>query len=274
MSKQSPKDPKFRCNICKEYFYAPDNIVHYQCPEHGYLCEKHVGQKDMLVFGHDDVNNPNKLLSPNLNPKDDPYFDIIINLPELLTDKCLCDAEESIFNQINFFRYVGPDNFNEKFINELKDYDLDQFKDEIGDNVVDEFISIGIDSWGEAMRYNFNDIRIKKTKLNEETLKTALTKLKELAIKQFELETDTPKNLLERQFLQKKCKKNLSKYIWNNNIKRWLEVGKEKEDDFINETKNIGLSKNENLEIKFLIELFEKNILSKEQFLEQLRSKI
>ena len=61
MSKQSPKDPKFRCNICKEYYYAPEYLVHYQCPKHGYLCEKHVGQKDMLVFGHDDKNNPNKI---------------------------------------------------------------------------------------------------------------------------------------------------------------------------------------------------------------------
>ena len=49
MAKQSPKDPKFRCNICKEYYYAPEHSVHYQCPIHGYLCEKHVFTKDSLL---------------------------------------------------------------------------------------------------------------------------------------------------------------------------------------------------------------------------------
>lgn len=41
MPKQSPKDPKFRCNICKEYYYAPEHSVHYQCPTHGYICCNH-----------------------------------------------------------------------------------------------------------------------------------------------------------------------------------------------------------------------------------------
>jgi|APGre2960657468_1045069.scaffolds.fasta_scaffold210954_1 hypothetical protein len=49
MSKQSPKDPKFRCNICKEYYHAPENSVHYQCPVHGYLCEKHILKPDSII---------------------------------------------------------------------------------------------------------------------------------------------------------------------------------------------------------------------------------
>ena len=42
MPKQSPADPRFRCNECKDYYSAPEHKVHYQCAPHGYLCEKHV----------------------------------------------------------------------------------------------------------------------------------------------------------------------------------------------------------------------------------------
>lgn len=56
MAKQSPKDPKFRCNICKEYYYAPEQLVHYQCPNHGYLCEKHVFTKDSFLDSLIDIN--------------------------------------------------------------------------------------------------------------------------------------------------------------------------------------------------------------------------
>jgi hypothetical protein len=42
MPKQNLRHPKFRCNVCKEYHSAPEHLVMYQCPVHGYLCEKHI----------------------------------------------------------------------------------------------------------------------------------------------------------------------------------------------------------------------------------------
>ena len=273
MSKQSPKDPKFRCNICKEYYYAPEYLVHYQCPKHGYLCEKHVGQKDMLVFGHDDKNNPNKIKKKNVNPKDDPYFDIIINLPALLINNCLCDVDDNFMDQIDIFTYVGPDNFDKTLINELKEYDLDQFKDEIGENIVDEFVSVGLDTWGALLESDFDQLK-RKTNLNDQTITSALNKLKELAIEKFNLVTDSSLVLFERQFSQRKCGKNPSKYLWNNNIQRWLEFGEEKVDDYLNKEGAKVISKNNNIEIKLLLDLFENDILSKEQFLKQIKEKI
>ena len=40
MAKHNPKEPKFRCNFCKEYHYVPEYKTMYQCASHGYLCEK------------------------------------------------------------------------------------------------------------------------------------------------------------------------------------------------------------------------------------------
>ncbi|MBM3433085.1 MAG: hypothetical protein FJX92_08850 [Bacteroidetes bacterium] len=42
MPKQDLKSPKFRCNGCKEYHFAPVYKTILQCPIHGYLCNKHV----------------------------------------------------------------------------------------------------------------------------------------------------------------------------------------------------------------------------------------
>ena len=53
MAKQSLKDPKFRCNACKEFYYAEENPVHYQCPKHGYLCEKHIIDNDFSFTAND-----------------------------------------------------------------------------------------------------------------------------------------------------------------------------------------------------------------------------
>jgi hypothetical protein len=120
---------------------------------------------------------------------------------------------------------------------------------------------------------DFDELK-RKTNLNDQTITTALNKLKELAIEEFNLETDSSLVLFERQFSQRKCGKNPSKYLWNNNIQRWLEVGQEKEEDFLNEEGAKGISNNNNIEIKLLLDLFENDILSKEQFLKQIKEKI
>ena len=49
MAKQSPADPRFRCNVCKDYYSAPEHKVHYQCATHGYLCEKHIFNSDIKL---------------------------------------------------------------------------------------------------------------------------------------------------------------------------------------------------------------------------------
>jgi len=49
MPKQSLKNPKFRCNHCKEYHSAPEHMTMYQCASHGYLCEKCVVTENSTV---------------------------------------------------------------------------------------------------------------------------------------------------------------------------------------------------------------------------------
>ena len=46
MPKQSPTNPRFRCNGCKEYHTAPQDRSHYQCAVHGYLCSKYQSSGD------------------------------------------------------------------------------------------------------------------------------------------------------------------------------------------------------------------------------------
>jgi len=41
MPKQSPTNPRFRCNGCKEFHTAPQDRSHYQCAVHGYLCSEY-----------------------------------------------------------------------------------------------------------------------------------------------------------------------------------------------------------------------------------------
>lgn len=60
MPKQSLKNPKFRCNHCKEYHSAPEHMTMYQCASHGYLCEKCVVTENSsaeLVFAHERSSN-------------------------------------------------------------------------------------------------------------------------------------------------------------------------------------------------------------------------
>lgn len=40
MPKQAIKDPRFRCNTCKDFHSAPSYPYLYQCPVHGYMCNR------------------------------------------------------------------------------------------------------------------------------------------------------------------------------------------------------------------------------------------
>lgn len=64
MAKQSLKDPKFRCNACKEFYTAEENPVHYQCPKHGYLCEKYIIDHD-FCFTASDSKSEKKIHLPS-----------------------------------------------------------------------------------------------------------------------------------------------------------------------------------------------------------------
>ena len=194
MAKQSPKDPKFRCNICKEYYYAPEHMVHYQCPKHGYLCQKHIGIKSHLIYAHNEYDNPNRIKKVDVAPQNDPYWDKIIELPTEYVGKCLCWIDDNYMQEINFLHY------------------------------------------------------------NNRNL---------------------PFSSIERKFEDMgRCKKNPAKFVWNENLKRWLEEGKEKVEDFLKVEKIKTISKSNNSEIKLLLDLFEKNILTKEQFLEQVKGNL
>lgn len=61
MPLQSPEDPRFRCNICKEYYSAEEYPKFYKCPIHGYICDKHVinFKPGAKLFSHTPVYNDN-----------------------------------------------------------------------------------------------------------------------------------------------------------------------------------------------------------------------
>lgn len=201
MAKQSPTDPKFRCNICKEYYYAPEHMVHYQCPDHGYLCNQHVFKKENMIYYLHSRNNPNSSKNGS-DPSKDPYYDMLFDIPSNYLDTC----KMKFGSQYDF------------------------------------------DTRGDAYKSS-----------------TELTQ-KGFNSKKFEEKLD------EVFFQYKPCGKHLAKFTWNVNVKRWLEEGKEKEEDFIKENKVKTTSKSDKSEIKLLVDLFEKNILTKEQFLEQIKN--
>ena len=234
MAKQSPKDPKFRCNICKEYYHAPEHPVHYQCPIHGYLCEKHIGKEDDLIYCHtydrkiykefsnrfwklpaDKRTSVIPLPDPKLKLSEDPYYDKKYPLPTELVAKCMCEH----LDKLHRFPYIAY-----RILNEDKE-DMG-FYYENSDNYITALNSSIKDS---AFRSGHNDMRYTQ------------------------------------------CLKDPIKYTWNDNAKRWLEVGKDKEEDFIKDVKVKSNQKASNPEIKLLVDLFEKNVLTKDQFLIQLK---
>ena len=211
MAKQSPKDPKFRCNNCKEYYHAPEHSVHYQCAIHGYLCEKHVGQQGQRFYAYDERKNSNATINYRFkkamnvfeileaewvkgDPDSNPVFDTVVELPESLVNHCLCHPEQKLM--VPFYTYLcsRTNDFLEK--NGTKDWD-------------------------------FN----------------------------------------------KRCKKKLIKYNWSDEFNLWTEEGNENLSLYKKPTQSLNISSN-NTEIKLLLELFEKNILTKEQFVEQLKEKL
>ena len=68
------------------------------------------------------------------------------------------------------------------------------------------------------------------------------------------------------------CKKTI-KYNWSDELYLWVEEGNENISLDKKSTQSLKNS-NSNTEIKLLLDLFEKNILTKEQFLEQLKEKL
>ena len=56
MARQSPTNPRFRCNECKEFYHASDDDynVHYQCPVHGYLCYDHTIDEECYINDDDE----------------------------------------------------------------------------------------------------------------------------------------------------------------------------------------------------------------------------
>jgi hypothetical protein len=193
MPKQSPSDPKFRCNICEEYYFAPEHIIHYQCPTHGYLCSKHVGGENTNVYIHG-PDNPNDFPDIDLHPKDDPYFDQIFLPYPTRIEKCIVEMKSE-------FNYS-----------------------ESGDDIY------AYDSMSDSGLALLTD--------------------------------------------QDACLKKLLKFVWSDKAERWIEQGREKEDDFIKVASRPIKTKENNSNIDLLIELFEKNIINKEQFLEQLKEKL
>ena len=250
MAKQSPKDPKFRCNICKEYYHAPEHPVHYQCAIHGYLCEKHIGKEEDIIYCHtfdrkidEEFSNRfwiatearrnaalNKLPIPELPPvqpipdsklklSEDPYYDKKYPLPTELVAKCMCHYKE----QVHYFPY-----FAKRVMNKDKEY------------------------------YGY---KVQKNYFGKTFIDFLNTNIKDSGIKSNDSEYST----------YAQCLKVPIKYIWNDNAKRWLEVGKDKEEDFIKDVKVKSNQKAGNPEVKLLVDLFEKNVLTKDQFLIQLK---
>jgi len=194
MPKQSPSDPKFRCNICEEYYFAPEYKIHYQCPVHGYLCSKHVGDEEIIVYMHG-PENPNDFPDIDLHPKDDPYYDQVINPVSNRIEKCIVDMK----SEFDYNEYGGH----------IYAYD-------------------SISKFGE------------KFKLNQDA-----------------------------------CLKNLLKFTWSEKVNRWIEEGRETEEEFFKKVQNNDNDLSiKNSDILLLLDLFEKDILSKEQFIQQLKQKI
>ncbi|MCX6211852.1 MAG: hypothetical protein NT104_04725 [Bacteroidetes bacterium] len=225
MAKQSPKDPKFRCNICKEYYYAPEHLVHYQCPDHGYLCSKHIFKKSDLLYYCRSEDNPNN--SNGQDPKNDLYYDLVFELNQDWFGKCCIDSEGKNFKNLSYSCYHVYD----KLSDSTQEYNFDE-----------RWKNGGI--YSNITRQEFTE----KLSLSQKLIRCSY---------------------------KEPCTKTPAKFLWNENIKRWLEEGKEIEEDFLKEMKTTKIiNKPSNYEIKLLVELFEKNVLTRDQFLEQIKQKI
>lgn len=199
MAKQSPKDPKFRCNICKEYYYAPEHLVHYQCPIHGYLCEKHVFTKDSYlesrIYISSEMIQENYIRYRNDNKR-------FIN--ELKLSLFLKKNKEELFRQVNIDRLDFND---EDWPNHYMIFKLKTSEQNI------QCCNITLDSGYKVFPYEW-DI---ETKINNHNIS-------------LEKPGDFEKFIKSAQISY--CNKKTSKYYWDINIKKWIEV--------YHETKNIS----------------------------------
>jgi hypothetical protein len=198
MPKHNSKEPKFRCNFCKEYHYVPEYKTMYQCASHGYLCEKVIVTKDSKV---------NLLCYDN-----DEFLKSSISIPEKYIGFCNLDGNTSfttIRYKINFFE------------RELK---------------------------ANGLTLNPSDEEI------------------------IDLHWNKFSTLNRNQPATYGCKKTI-KYNWSDELNLWIEEGYENASLDKKPTQSFKNS-NSNTEIKLLLDLYEKNILTKEQFVAQLKEKL
>jgi len=199
MPKHNSKEPKFRCNFCKEYHYVPEYKTMYQCASHGYLCEKVVVTHESrikLKFGG------------NVD-----FIEREVSYPLKYNEFCNLEGNSS-FGKVR---------------TEIQVYDHYMKNYGVSINSTDQDV---IDFW-----WNRKELTPKKN------------------------QPDTYG-----------CKKTI-KYNWSDELNLWIEEGSE---NFLKDkkpTKTINITNN-NTEIKLLLDLFEKNILSKEQFVSQLKEKL
>lgn len=287
MAKQSPKDPKFRCNICKEYYHAPEHPVHYQCAIHGYLCEKHIGKEEDLIYCHtfnkkheeeyeefkkisdkawgewrvvvDDNHKFKRNLPLPEIPRDphgprtdlylineDPYYDKKYPLPTELVGKCMCEAPDNKNRRYHYrdepskLEFIFPYKAESILKTELANFTAKE-KEKFGYDGLESYYNPYVNNYIKALDSSIKDLVFRS------------------------------KNKYIGPGRLDQCLKDSIKYTWNDNIKRWLEVGKDKEEDFIKDVKVKSNQKAGNPEIKLLVDLFEKNVLTKDQFLIQLK---
>ncbi len=71
------------------------------------------------------------------------------------------------------------------------------------------------------------------------------------------------------------CLNNIVQFNWHKDVGRWIEKGREEEEKTKAKPKAKSKTKPDYAkEIKVLMDLFEKDILTKEQFLSQLKEKL
>jgi hypothetical protein len=252
MAKQSPTDPKFRCNVCKEYYSAPEHLVYFQCPIHGILCKEHAFFEDNMEFYT--VSKPSSDFVNKNAVESNKEKSFSVRLDEI---------KNIVFpyNQESYRNGIGlKDLLNVKFdaplnyLNKCKCYKEDDFKG--------NFLSFPVKIVSDNKNSTKDLERRFSYKRNPE--------LKLYSLKDFK--GMLPEAKMEIVYL-KPCLKKLIRFDWNNKVHRWLEFGREVESDFKETPRNTN-EKSGNSEIRLLVELFSKNILSKEEFIEQILNKI